>query len=198
MQGQGRRLERGRVGGRGFSTVSALNGWETSRLLTHPPCAPACCSPYPKPASGAEVLGNALQLSHDQYGNYVVQHLVAKGPQAARWALAVGRQPGVGCCLQCSAAVSYLQGAAASFSRTLAPTAACPPCLRASPVQAAALTSKPAPLLAASLPCARCRDAIVGKVAPQVMALAQHKYASNVVEACLKHGQQAHRDAIIQ
>ncbi len=41
------------------------------------------------------------------------------------------------------------------------------------------------------------REGIVGKVAPQVMALAQHKYASNVVEACLKHGTQAHRDAIV-
>lgn len=32
----------------------------------------------------------------------------------------------------------------------------------------------------------------------QVMTLAQHKYASNVVEACLKHGRQAHRDAIVE
>lgn len=56
-----------------------------------------------------------------------------------------------------------------------------------------------------SLPCfpACCvhtpprREVIVGKVAPQVTALAQHKYASNVVEACLKHGTQAHRDAIV-
>lgn len=32
----------------------------------------------------------------------------------------------------------------------------------------------------------------------QVMTLAQHKYASNVVEACLKHGCQAHRDAIVE
>ena len=30
------------------------------------------------------------------------------------------------------------------------------------------------------------------------MTLAQHKYASNVVEACLKHGRQAHRDAILE
>ncbi|KAL4431371.1 hypothetical protein ABPG75_006627 [Micractinium tetrahymenae] len=72
-----------------------------------------------------DVLGNALQLSHDQYGNYVVQHLVIKGPTDAR-------------------------------------------------------------------------EVIVGKVAPQVMTLAQHKYASNVVEACLKHGTQAHRDAILE
>jgi hypothetical protein len=42
------------------------------------------------------------------------------------------------------------------------------------------------------------REAIVAKVAPQVMTLAQHKYASNVVEACLKHGGQAHRDAILE
>lgn len=47
-------------------------------------------------------------------------------------------------------------------------------------------------------PCLPCREAIVDKVAPQVMTLAQHKYASNVVEACLKHGAQAHRDAIIE
>lgn len=33
---------------------------------------------------------------------------------------------------------------------------------------------------------------------PQVMTLAQHKYASNVVEACLKHGRQAHRDAVVE
>ena len=32
----------------------------------------------------------------------------------------------------------------------------------------------------------------------QVMTLAQHKYASNVVEACLKHGRPAHRDAIVE
>ena len=43
-----------------------------------------------------------------------------------------------------------------------------------------------------------CRDAIVGKVAPQAVTLAQHKYASNVVEACLKHGLQQHRDAVIE
>jgi hypothetical protein len=34
------------------------------------------------------VLENTLQLSHDQYGNYVVQHLVAKGPLPARWGVA--------------------------------------------------------------------------------------------------------------
>ena len=43
-----------------------------------------------------------------------------------------------------------------------------------------------------------CSDAIVAKAAPQVMTLAQHKYASNVVEACLKRGEQRHRDAIIE
>ena len=37
-----------------------------------------------------------------------------------------------------------------------------------------------------------------GTAAPQVMSLAQHKYASNVVEACLKHGRPAHRDAIVE
>ncbi len=42
------------------------------------------------------------------------------------------------------------------------------------------------------------RESIVARVAPQVMTLAQHKYASNVVEACLKHGGQAHRDAVIE
>lgn len=26
-----------------------------------------------------------MQLSHDQYGNYVVQHLVIKGPADSRW-----------------------------------------------------------------------------------------------------------------
>ncbi|EFN51026.1 hypothetical protein CHLNCDRAFT_28462 [Chlorella variabilis] len=72
----------------------------------------------------SDVLDSTLQLSHDQYGNYVVQHLVAKGPGPAR-------------------------------------------------------------------------ESIVAKVAPQVMTLAQHKYASNVVEACLKHSGQAHRDAIV-
>jgi hypothetical protein len=32
----------------------------------------------------ADVLSNVLPLSHDQFGNYVVQHLVAKGLDAAR------------------------------------------------------------------------------------------------------------------
>ena len=32
----------------------------------------------------AEVLGSVLPLAHDQFGNYVVQHLVAKGPAEAR------------------------------------------------------------------------------------------------------------------
>ena len=50
--------------------------------------------------------------------------------------------------------------------------------------------------MATALP--RRREVIVGKVAPQVTTLAQHKYASNVVEACLKHGTQAHRDAIVE
>lgn len=39
---------------------------------------------------------------------------------------------------------------------------------------------------------------VVGKVAPAVMSLAQHKYASNVVEACFKHGSAAQRDLLIR
>jgi hypothetical protein len=30
------------------------------------------------------------------------------------------------------------------------------------------------------------------------MTLALHKYASNVVEACLKNGEQPHRDGIVK
>ena len=43
------------------------------------------------PLPPADVLGNALHLAHDQYGNYVVQHLVTKGPEAARWGVAAWR-----------------------------------------------------------------------------------------------------------
>lgn len=43
-----------------------------------------------------------------------------------------------------------------------------------------------------------CRSAVVSKVAPQVMVLAQHKYASNVVEACFKHGSSAQRDLLLR
>ena len=33
----------------------------------------------------AEVLGTVLELTKNQFGNYVVQHLVANGPEDARW-----------------------------------------------------------------------------------------------------------------
>eukprot|EP00887_Chlorella_sp_A99_P008204 scaffold12.g8204.t1 len=64
-----------------------------------------------------EVLGSAQQLAHDQFGNYVIQHLVAHGPDDAS--------------------------------------------------------------------------------ADLIVALAQHKYASNVAEACLKHGTPAQKGALI-
>lgn len=41
------------------------------------------------------------------------------------------------------------------------------------------------------------REAIVAKVAPQVVTLAQHKYASNVVEACFKHGLPEQKQALL-
>ncbi|PRW20331.1 pumilio-like protein isoform A [Chlorella sorokiniana] len=43
----------------------------------------------------ADVLGTTLQLSHDQYGNYVVQHLVTKGPEPARDAIVAKVAPQV-------------------------------------------------------------------------------------------------------
>ncbi|KAI7838204.1 hypothetical protein COHA_007998 [Chlorella ohadii] len=43
----------------------------------------------------SDVLGTTLQLSHDQYGNYVVQHLVAKGPEPARDAIVAKVAPQV-------------------------------------------------------------------------------------------------------
>lgn len=52
-----------------------------------PPTPPNNLCAAPRPAlqrAVSELLSNTLQLSHDQFGNYVVQHLVAKGPDAAR------------------------------------------------------------------------------------------------------------------
>ena len=33
----------------------------------------------------ADVLSSVLMLAHDQYGNYVIQHLVIKGPDVAKY-----------------------------------------------------------------------------------------------------------------
>ncbi|PSC74804.1 hypothetical protein C2E20_2398 [Micractinium conductrix] len=59
------------------------------RVLEH------CSIPELRERVIAEVLGNALQLSHDQYGNYVVQHLVTKGPADARDAIVAKAAPQV-------------------------------------------------------------------------------------------------------
>lgn len=48
------------------------------RVLEH------CTITQLKERAISEVLANALQLSHDQFGNYVVQHLVTRGAPSSR------------------------------------------------------------------------------------------------------------------
>lgn len=42
------------------------------------------------------------------------------------------------------------------------------------------------------------RSQIISKLAGQIVELSQHKFASNVVEKCLVHGDAAERDILIE
>ena len=42
------------------------------------------------------------------------------------------------------------------------------------------------------------RSQIIKKLAGQVVQMSQHKFASNVIEKCLKHGSPAERDLLIE
>lgn len=152
------------------------------------------------------MLESVLQLSHDQYGNYVVQHLVAKGPSPARWAARMGAVSVAlgstrGRFLESCQQLLALMPCTAANSEASSLLTVC--CQAASCQATPLLGTVPSPLLTYthqlySTHPKQSRQAIVSKVAPQVMTLAQHKYASNVVEACLKHGAQEHRDAILE
>lgn len=42
------------------------------------------------------------------------------------------------------------------------------------------------------------RSQIIGKLTGKIVRLSQHKYASNVVEKCLEHGDAAERELLIE